>query len=159
MLGSAVTAGNRFQQSEIESAKASQGQDVMQPCPCGSRKPSSFRKVAQGSRHHIEHQQPPRGFVAVVQPLGVDGTARHQPRDEDDQKHDDEERCREVGGGQQDNADKQSCAAEDEMRAPAFGSVGAPTGAEQEFEQTSMISRACRCAGKTGTQEYVAMKR
>jgi hypothetical protein len=82
--------------------------------------------------------------------LSVESDAPQQPWDEDDQEHEDEERCGGARRGEQNDAHEQPGAAKDEKRAPLFGSIDAPAGAEQEFEQLFHRIPACKCADKAG---------
>src|SRR3984893_1787287 len=139
--------------------KACQGENVMQCGACRSRKPGRFRELAEQGRRPVEQQKPPRALVAVVQPLGVDGTTPDQPRDKDDDHHDDEKRRGDPRGGEQDDSGEQSCNAKDKQRTPVFGPVDAPAGAEQEFEQVFHSTPACIWAGRPGVRQCVARNR
>jgi hypothetical protein len=57
--------------------------------------------------HHMEHEEPPRAFVTVIEPFGVDSEAPHQPWVEDEDHHGDRERCGDRGRREQDNYSKQ----------------------------------------------------
>src|ERR1700716_24276 len=124
-----------FGKSPDRERKTCQRRGVVQRHARSSRKPCRFRKVAEYARHHVEHQEPPRALVAVMEPFVMDSEAPHQPWDEDDDHHDDEERRGDGGRGEQDNCGEQPCHAKDHERAPVLCKVDASLGAEQEFEQ------------------------
>src|ERR1700722_1963367 len=124
-----------FDKSPDRERKSRQHQDVMQHRACGSRQPCRFCGLAEHAWHQIKHQEPPRAPVAVMQPLGGDGETPKQPGDQNQDDHDDKEWRGNAGGGEQDHGGHQPRGDEDENRAPVFGAVDAPAGAEQKFEQ------------------------
>src|ERR1039458_8414367 len=93
-----------------------------------------------------------------MQSLSVESDAPQQPWDEDDRGHEDEERCGEVGSGEQNDAHEQPDTAKDEKRATVFGQINAPAGAEQELEQLFHRIPACKCTDKAGSLACVVMK-
>jgi hypothetical protein len=93
-----------------------------------------------------------------MQSLSVESDAPQQPWHEDDREHEDEERHGEAGRDEQNDAHEQPGAAKDEKRAPVFGPIDAPTGAEQEFEQLFHRIPVIRCTDTAGGQACVVRK-
>jgi hypothetical protein len=93
-----------------------------------------------------------------MQPLRGDGEPPEQPRNEDEDDHGNEERRGDASGGEQDHGGQQSRDAKEHNRAPVFGSVDAPAGAEQEFEQVFHNTLQQKCTGRRGTWKCLALK-